>query len=278
MANSKPTVVFIPSFWHTPEGFTPLAELLEMEGHPSVLVNLPSAGAHPGHPDFSQDVAAICKIITELADEGKEVMVVMHSGGSVSGSEASRDLGKKERQAKGKDSKIVRVIYIGILLPKAEKTMFKTFQGVISSPDLDPDFVIDQDQSFHVFAEDDTSTITDGDTRFYNDLSAEDAKYWSSKLTSLSLGGVKWLDVRGTLTNVLFGVGMSPLTYEAWKYIPSAYIMPLQDKSIPLKQVRQIVKEANIEMLFEIETGHCPYLVQPETVAGFIRKAGGEII
>lgn len=84
--------------------------------------------------------------------------------------------------------------------------------------------------------------------------------------------------MRGTLTDVLFRVGMSPLTYEAWKYIPSAYIMPLQDKSIPLKQVRQIVKEAKIEMVFEIETGHCPYLVQPETVAGFIRKAGGEII
>ncbi|KAF7885425.1 uncharacterized protein EAF02_003934 [Botrytis sinoallii] len=261
MINSKPTVVFIPGFWHTPEGFTPLAKVLEKEGYPSVLVNLPSAGAHPGHPDFSQDVAAIRKIIIELADEGKEVMVVMHSGGSVSGSEASRDLGKKERQAEGKNGGIVRVIYIGILLPSAGKTMFETFQGVVSRPDLDPDFVIDPDQSFHVFAEDGTSTSTDGDTRFYNDLSAEDAKYWSSKLTSLSLG-----------------VGMSPLTYEAWKYIPSAYIMPLQDKSIPLKQVRQIVKEANIEMVFEIETGHCPYLVQPETVAGFIRKAGGEII
>ncbi|TGO32504.1 hypothetical protein BHYA_0311g00030 [Botrytis hyacinthi] len=248
MVNSKPTIVFIPGFWHTPEGFTPLAIVLEKEGYPSVLVNLPSAGAHPGHPDFSQDVAAIRKIITELADEGKEVMVVMHSGGSVSGSEASRDLGKRERQAEEKNGGIVRVIYIGILLPNAGKTMFETFQGVVSSPDLDPDF-------------DGTSTITDGDTRFYNDLSAEDAKYWSSKLTSLSLG-----------------VGMSPLTYEAWKYIPSAYIMPLQDKSIPLKQVRQIVKEANIEMVFEIETGHCPYLVQPETVAGFIRKAGGEII
>lgn len=261
MANSKPTVVFIPGFWHTPEGFTPLARILEKEGYPSVLISLPSAGAHPGHPDFSQDVATIRKIITDLSNEGKEVMVVMHSGGSVSGSEASRGLGKKERQAEGKNGGIVRVIYIGILLPEAGKTLFETFQGVVSSPDLDPDFVIDEDQSFHVIAEDGTSTITDGDTRFYNDLSTEDAKYWGSKLTSLSVG-----------------VGMSPLTYAAWKYIPSAYIMPLQDKSIPLKQVRQIVKEANIKMVFEIETGHCPYLAQPETVADFIRKAGGETI
>lgn len=78
--------------------------------------------------------------------------------------------------------------------------------------------------------------------------------------------------------NLQTRIGMSPLTYEAWKYIPAAYIMPTQDKSIPLKQVREIVKEANIELVFEIETGHCPYLVQPETVAGFIRKAAGETI
>lgn len=150
---TKPTVVFIPGFWHTSEGFTPLAKILEKENYPTVLVNLPSAGAHPGHPDFSQDVAAIRKVITELSDEDKEVMVVMHSGGSVSGSEASRDLGKKERQAEGKKGGIVRVVYIGILLPKAGKNMFETFQGVVSSPDLDPDFVIDKDQSFHVIAE-----------------------------------------------------------------------------------------------------------------------------
>ncbi|TGO86242.1 hypothetical protein BPOR_0321g00110 [Botrytis porri] len=153
MVNSKPTVVFIPGFWHTPEGFTPLAKLLDKEGYPPVLVNLPSAGAHPGHPDFSQDVAAICKIVTELSNEGKEVLVVMHSGESVSGSEATRNLGKKERQADRKNGGIVRVIYIGILLPKAGKTMFETFQGVVSSSDIDPNFVVDQDQSFHVFAE-----------------------------------------------------------------------------------------------------------------------------
>jgi pimeloyl-ACP methyl ester carboxylesterase len=71
---------------------------------------------------------------------------------------------------------------------------------------------------------------------------------------------------------------MSPLTYEAWEYIPSAYVICLKDKSIPLKQVREIVKNANIQMVFEIELGHCPYLAQPETVAGFIRKAAGEAI
>jgi pimeloyl-ACP methyl ester carboxylesterase len=71
---------------------------------------------------------------------------------------------------------------------------------------------------------------------------------------------------------------MSTLTYEAWKHIPAAYIICLQDKSIPLKQVRQIVKEAGIEMVLEIETGHSPFLAKPEAVALFIRKAAGEAL
>jgi pimeloyl-ACP methyl ester carboxylesterase len=70
---------------------------------------------------------------------------------------------------------------------------------------------------------------------------------------------------------------MSPLTYQAWNHIPSAYILGLKDKSVPLKQVREIVKRANIEMVLEVDSGHCPYLSQPEVVAKFIRKAAGEL-
>jgi len=71
---------------------------------------------------------------------------------------------------------------------------------------------------------------------------------------------------------------MSTLTYEAWNHIPSAYIVCLNDKSTPLKQIREIVKRANIEMVLEVESGHCPYLSQPKAVERFIREAAGEVL
>lgn len=71
---------------------------------------------------------------------------------------------------------------------------------------------------------------------------------------------------------------MSPLTYDAWNYIPSAYVVCLKDKSIPLKQVRGIVKRANIEMVLEVDSGHCPYLSQTAIVEKFVRKAAGEVM
>ena len=69
----------------------------------------------------------------------------------------------------------------------------------------------------------------------------------------------------------------SPLSYEAWNHIPSAYILGLKDKSIPLRQVRQVIERANIKMVLELDSGHCPYLSQPDTVAKFIMKAASEI-
>ena len=131
----------------------PLTAILQKEHYPTALVDLPSAGAHPGHPDNSQDVAAIRKIVTDLADAGKDVLLVMHSGGSISGSNAVEGLSKKEREANGKKGGVVRLFYIGILLPDEGKSIYETFQTVVASPDLDPDFVIDSDQSFHVIAQ-----------------------------------------------------------------------------------------------------------------------------
>lgn len=206
MAFTKPTVIFIPGFWHTSESFTSLATLLEKAAYPTILVDLPSAGAHPGHPDFSQDVNAIRTIVSDLAEKDKDVVLVMHSGGSISGSEALQSLSKKERVAAGNKGGVVALVYICILLPKAGKTMFETFSNTLQRPDLDPTFVVDTNQDSHVVAEvqvlcfwscfsrrltlgqDGTSTITDGDTRFYDDLPADEANYWSSKMTSLSLG------------------------------------------------------------------------------------------
>ena len=118
-----------------------------------MLVDLPSAGAHPGHVDNSQDVGAIRTIITNLANDGKEVLLVMHSGGGIPGSLAVEGLGIKDRKAEGKKGGVVRVFYIGLLLPELGKSIFETFMTVLTGADLDPDFVVDSNQAYHVVAE-----------------------------------------------------------------------------------------------------------------------------
>lgn len=77
----------------------------------------------------------------------------MHSGGSISGSEALLGLSKSERLAAGEKGGVIRCFYIGVLLPKKGMSIFETFQNVVASPDLDKGFVVERDQSFHVIAE-----------------------------------------------------------------------------------------------------------------------------
>jgi pimeloyl-ACP methyl ester carboxylesterase len=151
--STKPTIILIPGAWHTTEGFGPLKSFLEKAGYPTKAVDLPSAGAHPGHPNFNQDVAVIRKVVLDLIDEKKEVVVVMHSFGSVIGSEALRDLGKGDREATGKTGGVIRCVFIGILLPELGKAMYETYLNVMSASDLDPDFEVEQDQGSFVVAE-----------------------------------------------------------------------------------------------------------------------------
>lgn len=153
MSTTKPVIVFIPGAWHTPEGFTPLITLLSLAGYPCIPISLPSAGAHPSHPSFDEDVNSIRKTLTTLVEAGKYVVVVMHSGGSICGSESLSGLSKIECEQQGKEGGVVRLVYIGILLPEKGKSMFETFNAVMTSPELDPDFVREENQDYHVIAE-----------------------------------------------------------------------------------------------------------------------------
>jgi hypothetical protein len=153
MSSAKPIIVLIPGAWHTPEGFTPLITVLSIAHYSCIPITLPSTSAPPGHPEFSQDVVAIRNIITTLVDARKDVVVVMHSGGSVRGNSALLNLSRTERQKEGKEGGVIRLVFIGILLPQKGRTMYETFYEVVQSPDLDPNFVLDTNENFHIVAQ-----------------------------------------------------------------------------------------------------------------------------
>lgn len=119
------------------------------------------------------------------------------------------------------------------------------------------------------------------ETRFYDDLPPEEAKFWAGKLTSCSLGWVLSVTIiilKGVSDTLDFRCMASPLTYQAWKHIPSAYIMCLKDRSIPLRQVRRVVKKVGIGVVLECESGHCPFLSKTEEVGNVVRKTAGEVV
>ena len=89
---------------------------------------------------------------------------------------------------------------------------------------------------------------------FYNDLSEEDK--------------AKWL----ALTKPHPAVAqLTPLTYAAYQYIPTTYLLTKIDVPLPIQAQEGMIAqaEANCKIQIKRETckaGHSPYLSQPERV------------
>lgn len=89
-----------------------------------MAVSLPSVGANPPTGDFSEDVAAIRNIVTQLVEQERDVVVVMHSCSGLPGGEALKGLGKKERL--GLKDKVCRLIFIMAWIVPAQ---FNCYRG-----------------------------------------------------------------------------------------------------------------------------------------------------
>ena len=110
---TKPTIFFIHGAWHSPKHFQPIRELFESEGYPTECPCQPTFGAKPP-TSLDDDVKAIRSELNKLIEEqGKDVIVVMHSYGGVVGTEAVHEsLGKKARESKGVSGGILQLLYM----------------------------------------------------------------------------------------------------------------------------------------------------------------------
>lgn len=115
---SKPTYVLLPGAWHSPGIYGDVVDSLAKHGYPAISLPLPSFDATPPHHDFSVDVAANRSCLAELVSQDKEVILVVHSYSGLPGGEATKDLGKKEREAQGLKGGIIRYVVInGFVMP-----------------------------------------------------------------------------------------------------------------------------------------------------------------
>jgi hypothetical protein len=71
---------------------------------------------------------------------------------------------------------------------------------------------------------------------------------------------------------------MSPLAYEAYNHVPSAFLITADDKIASPALQRQTVIDRKIDLVQELATSHSPFLSKPEETALFLRTAAGETV
>ena len=130
--SNKPTIVFIPNFFHTATHYGPLSRYLETKDYDSFALRLPSIGERAGTSSagMSEDVATVRRVLEALVREEEDVVVVMHSYGAVPGCQAVQGLGSARRTKEGKRCGIVSLVFVGGLLVEEGESIESTLLGL----------------------------------------------------------------------------------------------------------------------------------------------------
>ncbi|KAL2070663.1 hypothetical protein VTL71DRAFT_13689 [Oculimacula yallundae] len=242
--------LIVPGSFTPPTLYTKIISLLQAQNYLASVIPLQSASERPQGPaTFEEDASAIHSALLALVEEGKDVVLVMHSYGGYPGTEASKGLSKKEREKEGKEGGIVRLVYMAAFIPAVGGSIVGGLgENVPDSIKLAGDYM--------------TLPFSDY-VKIFNDLPDAEGKYWMSQMlnhSTISFSGV--------------------LTYPGYKYIPGTYLLTGNDKIVPVEAQRQMIEfarseGANVDVV-ETEAGHCPVLSIPEkTVEILIEAARG---
>ncbi|RMZ80862.1 hypothetical protein DV737_g2777, partial [Chaetothyriales sp. CBS 132003] len=237
--STKPAIVFVPGAWHSPDGFKLVMDSLEAAGYETKGVHLPSVGASVPLKSFDPDVEAIQAAIKDFADQGKDVVLVVHSYGGITGSQAVKGLDKATREKEGQKGGVSHIFFCcAFALPENTSLM-----DCCNNQPL-PWFQISQDQLV-------VTPATPIET-FYNDVKDPE-------------------EIVKTLKPHSYQVFFSKITYPGWKYVPSTYLLCAKDAAIPLALQQTMVDQARSQgadmKTVEIDASHSPFLSIPEEMA-----------
>jgi pimeloyl-ACP methyl ester carboxylesterase len=138
MAQTKPTILIIHGAWHHPAYFKDLNQQLQDHGYGVACPHLPTCSNDvPPKKLFKDDVAIVRDIATSLADDGKEIVVLMHSYGGMVGTDALYDMSVSSRAEAGLKGGVKRLVYMCAFIPQKGQSLAGIFGGSLP-PWLEP--------------------------------------------------------------------------------------------------------------------------------------------
>ncbi|CAJ2505400.1 Uu.00g127940.m01.CDS01 [Anthostomella pinea] len=244
---TKPTVILLQGTFQPPEVYHSFARLISSRGFPVVQPAYPSLTGQD-QPDFinktlADDVQVVEDVVKKLVDdEGKAVLVVMHSYGGLVGAEAvPEDLNLKHRQAKG-----------GQLLPGGVAYLFYFSAFVLPMGQSIATAMGDHPDHDHY---DGRFSMRDPLATLYTDMPADEAAYWARRTIPQS--------------NAVKDTAMRRCAYA---YVPSTYVVCTGDKAVP-PPVQKMFAQLAGAVVREIDTGHSAMLSKLDEVMALLEEA-----
>ncbi|KAI0100450.1 alpha/beta-hydrolase [Hypoxylon sp. NC0597] len=235
----KPTIVIAQGSWQNANTYDLLLEKLHAAGYPAEHVKLPSIGSTiTPLPGFSDDVATLQRVLARLRDAGRKVVVLCHSSGGVSGSNA----------VAGFDN-VNGVIYLSAFVIPKGKSMAQTGGGP-PQPWMDH-------QGDRIFVR--PQTVVDA---IYHDLDDEIRSKWAQEVSYTSAA-------------LFDGVSQYEPWSEG---VPCGYIFCSEDNALPLRIQQDMAAQLGSEPITAtVKAGHSPFLSVPDELVAAIAEVEGKL-
>lgn len=243
----NPTVVIAPGAWPLVEFYQPLIQALESRHYPAVC-KIPSSYStetetlQPTNPDCRHLREEVLK---PLVNEGKDVVLVMHSYGGIYGGSAVEGLSKTERAASSKAGGIIALIFsAAFTAPKGMTPM----QVMGIDPEDLPDWI-------HHDKETNLVNLTKAREMLFHDLPDDEAERLANALPKQPYASFA--------TPVLYDPYSDPF-YKG----RLGYIFTEADRILPLAAQEIYAKQAGATVTSVLKgSSHSPHLERPVELA-----------
>jgi len=250
MALSTETTAFVlvPGSFSPASFYHKVTSLLQGKGYAVHETDLKSVNDGTGAPvTMSEDAEHINSVITRLADQGQDVVLVMNSYSGIPGTESVKGLSKSEREVANKKGALVALVYLSSFVAPIGSSINKLMEGRMPEATQAPTDYLKLDPA------------KDGEYVFSH-LDAADKKHYALQLKQHS--------------SITFD---NELTYAGYMAVPATYLICTDDLIIPPQYAHQMI-DAAIEQgakitKKEINSDHCPMISHPEEVVDVLLEA-----
>lgn len=125
VAAARPALVIVPGNFSLPRFWSAIQRSVEDKGYPVEVVPLQSSREEriDPAPGLADDVKEAQLVLNKHINQGKDVVMLMHSYGGMVGTEATRGLSRNEREKAGLKGGITRLIFLAaIFAPPGKST------------------------------------------------------------------------------------------------------------------------------------------------------------
>jgi len=246
MSISRPIFIIVPGAWHAPSSYEILANHLKATNATVLIAAHPSLNsAQPLTVTCTQDADTVRKLFLPLIeDEEKDVVLVAHSYGGVSGSGAAYGLSKFSRAKAGKRGGVIGIVFIAAFVIPEGASM----KGMLGNPPY-----LLPDQPIPGLCE--TANPVD---IFYHDVDSHTSSVLAQSLQPQALGA--------------FETPAPPMAWQEPEFEGKlAYLRCTQDRAVPAFVQDMMMEKSQVMWLVkDIETSHSPFLSRPKELAELV--------